>query len=214
VTTTCARRGARGPVAIAPAIGTAALAAMLSAAPAMPAAAEADRPVSYRYADVVEVEPVYRTVRVDTPYRECRDEQVTYYETRRGYNHRYYAHGHHGGGGSALATITGGLIGGLIGHQFGDGGGRQLATLGGAIAGAAIGHDHAARRRYHYREHYSYPRTYTRERCEVHHSYSEEERLDGYRVTYEYDGELYSTFMHRHPGDRIRVHVRVTPAEG
>ncbi|QXO18483.1 MULTISPECIES: outer membrane lipoprotein [Vibrio] len=35
-------------------------------------------------------------------------------------------------------TLLGAVVGGLIGHQFGDGHGRQVATAVGAIAGAGI----------------------------------------------------------------------------
>ncbi|MGF1723291.1 glycine zipper 2TM domain-containing protein [Photobacterium nomapromontoriensis] len=38
-------------------------------------------------------------------------------------------------------TLLGGVIGGLIGHQFGDGTGREVATVIGAVAGAGIAHE-------------------------------------------------------------------------
>ena len=33
----------------------------------------------------------------------------------------------------------------------------------------------------------------------------------GYRVSYEYGGEVYTTRMATHPGETIRVRVHVTP---
>jgi len=40
-----------------------------------------------------------------------------------------------------------------------------------------------------------------------------EERLEGYDVTYRYDGEVYSTRTRNDPGDTIRVSVSVVPVE-
>jgi uncharacterized protein YcfJ len=40
-----------------------------------------------------------------------------------------------------------------------------------------------------------------------------EERTDGYRVTYVYNGRKGVTELPYRPGDRIRVRVDVTPAE-
>ena len=40
-----------------------------------------------------------------------------------------------------------------------------------------------------------------------------EERTDGYRVTYVYNGRRQVTEMPNRPGDRIRVRVDVSPAE-
>lgn len=37
-------------------------------------------------------------------------------------------------------TLLGAVVGGLIGHQFGDGRGKQVATTVGALAGAGIVH--------------------------------------------------------------------------
>ena len=38
-------------------------------------------------------------------------------------------------------TLLGGVIGGLVGNQFGDGSGREVATAVGVIAGAGIAHE-------------------------------------------------------------------------
>jgi uncharacterized protein YcfJ len=39
-----------------------------------------------------------------------------------------------------------------------------------------------------------------------------EQRIDGYRVTYVYQGREYSTRMPYDPGDRVRIRVDVIPA--
>ena len=50
------------------------------------------------------------------------------------------------------------------------------------------------------------------ERCETRSEVREEERIDGYRVTYEYNGRVYTTRTKRDPGDELRVRVAVSPA--
>jgi len=160
----------------------------------------------YAWARVVYVEPLVRHVRVQTPRRQCYDDVE--YQTYRAHD-RYDRYD--GRRGTAAPTIVGGLIGGLVGRQFGSGDGRDGATLVGTLVGSAIANDRAHRRnaqRYDYVETRGYPV----ERCHTSYVTHEEERVDGYRVTYEYDGQEYTTQTHRHPGDRIRVRVAVTPA--
>ena len=57
------------------------------------------------------------------------------------------------------------------------------------------------------------PREYTVERCDTRYSEHWEERVDGYRVTYVYNGHRQVSQMPYKPGDRIRVRVDVSPAE-
>ncbi len=151
----------------------------------------------YVYARVVDVEPVFRQVRIRRPQRECWDEQVVHEPRRR---HRD----------TATATVTGGLIGGAIGRQFGDGKGRDAMTLVGTLIGSAMAHDNADRA--NHRDYYGEPRYRTIERCTTRVSMHEERRVDGYHVTYSYAGREYTTRTARNPGDRIRVRVAVTPA--
>ena len=44
-------------------------------------------------------------------------------------------------------------------------------------------------------------------------NYRTEERLDGYEVTYRYNGQVGTTFTQRDPGPTLRVSVNVVPAE-
>jgi outer membrane lipoprotein SlyB len=44
-----------------------------------------------------------------------------------------------GGGSNTAATITGSVVGGLIGNRVGGGRGRRAATVGGVVAGGAAG---------------------------------------------------------------------------
>ena len=63
-----------------------------------------DRDRYYVDARVVHVEPMYRTVRVEQPRRECWDEDV--YVERPGYR-------------SHTGVILGGIVGGVLGHELG-----------------------------------------------------------------------------------------------
>jgi uncharacterized protein YcfJ len=77
----------------------------------------------------------------------------------------------------------------------------------GAVIGAGVGYDSAARRAStEYREE-------TVRRCNVSYRNDYEERIDGYHVTYAYNGREYTTNMAYDPGERIRVRVDVAPAE-
>jgi uncharacterized protein YcfJ len=154
----------------------------------------------YDYAKVIDVQPLTTRVRVSTPQRECWDE--TRYEQPR-----------YGAGmprSVAGGTLLGAVIGGVLGHQIGSGNANKAATAGGAVIGAAIGHQQAVRRS-------GYtpppPREYTVQRCDTRYHDEWQERVDGYRVTYQYHGRRQVTEMPYRPGDRIRVRVDVSPAE-
>jgi uncharacterized protein YcfJ len=150
----------------------------------------------YDYAPVTRVEPIVRQVRIETPRRECWDE-TRLVETRP----------HISEPAVAGRTLLGGLIGGVIGHQIGSGRGNDAATIAGAVIGSGVGYDIARRR----------VGTSTEERvvqrCATRYEKQTEERIDGYRVTYEYNGREYTTRMPHDPGERIRVRVAVSPAE-
>ncbi|HLS82756.1 MAG TPA: glycine zipper 2TM domain-containing protein [Steroidobacter sp.] len=150
----------------------------------------------YDYARVVHAEPIVRQVRIETPRRECWDD-VRYVESR-----PHISDPSVGG-----RTLLGSVIGGVIGHQFGSGSGRDAATIAGAMIGAGVGYDSAARR---------YPagaREEVVQRCDVRYQHEYEERIEGYHVTYLYNGREMTTRLPYDPGDRIRVRVAVTPAE-
>lgn len=142
-------------------------------------------------APVVHVEPIYRTVRVEQPRRECWDEET--YVERPGYR-------------SHTGTILGGIVGGVLGHQIGGHHGG-LATAAGTVLGASVGRDLSGRRR---SEGGYYD---SRERCEVRHEYTSERRIENYRVTYAYAGREHVTYTDYEPGDRIRVRVAVQPQD-
>ena len=156
---------------------------------------------AYDYARVVDVQPLITRVRVTTPQRACWD------ETR--------VNEHSNGAGVPPNSVAGGailgaLIGGVLGHQIGHGHGRDAATAAGVVVGAAVGGQQAQRRAAYAA---APPRQYTVQRCETRYQETWEERTDGYRVTYVYNGRRQVTELPYNPGERIRVRVDVTPAQ-
>ncbi|MCC7461530.1 MAG: glycine zipper 2TM domain-containing protein [Gammaproteobacteria bacterium] len=164
-----------------------------------------DDGAAYDWAEVVDVDPIYRDITVSVPRREC---YVETYELppRADYGTQRAAAG---------PVILGGLIGAVIGHQFGRGSGRNVGSAAGAVVGAAIGHD-AARRRAAQDERYGYDerRTAEREVCRTRREERLERQIDGYRVTYRYNGRDYRTQLPYEPGERIRVRIAVDPVGG
>jgi uncharacterized protein YcfJ len=137
-------------------------------------------------ARVIHVEPIYREVRISTPSRECYRDHDRYSQTN-----------------SYTSTIAGGLIGGVIGNQFGKGSGNTALTVAGTLLGGSIGHDMGNT---------SHVNRYDRdEYCHVDHRDHYEQQLDGYFVTYRFDGQKYTTRTDRHPGKYIPVTVSVAP---
>ncbi|MDP2369555.1 glycine zipper 2TM domain-containing protein [Rhodoferax sp.] len=107
-------------------------------------------------------------------------------------------------------AIVGGLAGGIIGHQVGKGSGKDAATALGAVVGAIAGDRLENRERAeHYDRHERAPREV--KRCRT--VYDTQTRITGYRVTYEYRGQHYSTFMRENPGHSLALRVSVEPIE-
>lgn len=148
----------------------------------------------YVYADVTDVQPIVRTVQVTTPRETCWDEPV---------QRAVYSPGPRR---SFTSTMVGGIIGGVVGNQFGSGRGQDAMTVAGALLGASIGRDAAYRR--HAYAHTSYV---NERRCEVEEIVHEEQRVDGYRVYYNYEGRNYMTRTRHDPGQKIRLRVQVNP---
>lgn len=169
-------------------------AALCAAALAAPAHARHDEG-RWDYARVVRAEPIVRTVRVREPREECREEPVT--ERR-----VYHTAGHH----DPAGILLGGAIGAVIGHQFGHGSGRDRAAAVGAVIGAA----HAAHHQGHHGRRVVERTTYETT-CRTAYATRWVEEVDGYDVTYKYQGRLYHTRTAHDPGRHIRVRVDVTP---
>lgn len=147
-------------------------------------------------AKVTDVQPIVRIVQVSTPREVCWDEPAR--QGYRGHNRRHQ---------SFVPTVLGGIIGGVVGNQFGGGRGNDAMTVAGVLLGASVGRDAGYRR-----QRYAEPRYVSARRCEIEESVHEEERIEGYRVMYCFQGRDYVTHMNEKPGRTIQVRVRVDPA--
>lgn len=153
------------------------------------------------FADVVDVRPIYSQVAVNEPRRECYDQPVQYRErTRRS-------------GDNTAGAVVGAIIGGVVGNQFGGGTGRAVATGVGAVVGANIG---SRAGDYSYDGYGGYDggrsiRTGYERQCQNYDDVRYERRIDGYDVTYRYQGRTYHTTMPYDPGERIAVDVSIRP---
>ena len=92
-------------------------------------------------------------------------------------------------------------------HSIGDGRGRTAATLGGAVIGAAVGNELSKSDSRRDRR----PRYEQVERCRTAYEERFDERVAGYRVTYEYNGRRQVTQLAYDPGRYLRVAVDVHP---
>lgn len=147
------------------------------------------------YAKVVHVQPVYRTIQINYPEQVCWHEEVSKPVKRRVSNT------------SPETMLIGGIVGGVIGHELGGKHNRGFTTVAGALIGTAIASE--ANAQYYQTGEY---RIQHRQHCRVENRIRTEQQLKGYRVTYRYKGDLYTTRMKHHPGKRIPVNVEVTPA--
>ncbi len=148
------------------------------------------------YARVLDVTPLVERVRYSEPVEQC-------FEVARP-ERRVDRNG---------STVLGGVIGAVVGSQFGAGDGRRAATVAGALLGGAIGRDTAGRTeaRRHRDDPYYGERVRYEERCTVRDEARFEERVRSYRVTYRYLGRNYVTELPYDPGRRLRVAVDARP---
>lgn len=97
---------------------------------------------------------------------------------------------------SATGAIVGGVAGALLGSQIGGGTGNKAATAAGGIIGAVVG-DRVANP--------DQPRTEQVERCRE--LQTSREVVNGYNVTYRYNGRDVTITLPYQPGSTIRVGV-------
>ncbi|HKY92278.1 MAG TPA: glycine zipper 2TM domain-containing protein, partial [Nevskiaceae bacterium] len=153
------------------------------------------------YAEVVSAQPIYRSVRVEEPRRECWDEQVRYEEPH-----------HHSGNNAAVGTVIGAVVGGVLGRQIATGGANNAGTAIGAVVGAGVGNSVGRQSDERHAYEGGYERVGYEERCRTYSTTRLEQRVDGYDVAYRYGGRVYHTTMPYDPGSRIPVDVNVRPA--
>ena len=134
------------------------------------------------YAQVLDVEPVTKTVR--TPRQVCHDETVTHQAPVKDPKR-------------VTGAVVGAVVGGVLGNQIGDGRGQTAATVAGAAAGGYAGSKIQKKTQ----EANTYQASETR--CST--VYDTTEKADGYEVTYRLGDDTGSVHMDRHPGERIPV---------
>ena len=139
-------------------------------------------------ARVRSVEPQYQNVTI--PRNECTTQLVSDPPRQVSADRNY-------GG-----AVIGGVAGGVLGHQVGKGHGKDAATIVGAVVGAI--RDQAAPQ---------YVQSAPREVQQCRTVNEVQQQLTGYRVNYEYHGQLFSTITRDNPGHSLPVRVSVVPAE-
>ncbi|HHB13058.1 MAG TPA: glycine zipper 2TM domain-containing protein [Chromatiales bacterium] len=153
-------------------------------------------------ARVVSVRPIYETVEVAVPRRECWTGRVV---------ERYSSVPDYGGD-TLFPTLIGGALGGYLGNKLGDGRSEAVTTAMGTAIGLAVGQQVGRKHRRHH--HYSEPvRVHRERRCRTVEHYETERRLTGYRVKYRYKGRLFETITDHRPGKWISVEVDVDPLD-
>lgn len=168
---------------------------------------------AYDEAEVLQVSPVYETVRYSSPREECRQERVAVYDD---YSYRRDRRRSHSAAPGLVGAIIGGAIGNGVGHNKTN---KRVGLALGALLGGVIGNDIAKQKSRRRDSDYSdykdnnETRYRTEEVCRVIEDWQSEQRVSGYDVTYGYAGETYTTRTDTHPGDTIRVNVRVTPVD-
>ncbi|MGL4230139.1 MAG: glycine zipper 2TM domain-containing protein [Casimicrobium sp.] len=170
-------------------------------------------------AQVVSAQPIYE--RVNTPRQNCWNETVSYdRRTPSAYQPaQYNAPAPSSERTVGAGTILGAVIGGVVGHQFGNSSrGRDHGTVAGAVVGGIVGNsiENSQPRTYSANNYdpqparvdYA-PETRSVQRCETVNESREE--ISGYNVTYRYNGRDYTTRMPYDPGQTINVRVNLAP---
>jgi hypothetical protein len=94
-------------------------------------------------------------------------------------------------------AVVGGVLGGLAGNAIGAGAGRALATGIGAVAGALVGNQVEASN--------TPPVPVTTTSCAY--TRTQQTRIIGYDVVYDYNGQRRTARVASDPGDRIALDV-------
>jgi uncharacterized protein YcfJ len=138
-------------------------------------------------AEVLSVDEVLKTQIYQTPYEECRSEEVPVYSQQP--NDSY------------TDEIFGGILGGVIGNQLGGGRGNKVATVAGTLLGASIASDNSrssGTRIVSYRQ---------VQRCETKYKQERKESIDYYLVTAKYNNKEFTFKTDTQPGSTVKVTV-------
>jgi uncharacterized protein YcfJ len=138
-------------------------------------------------AEVLSINKVLKTQIYQTPYEDCRSEEVPVYSQN--------------DNSSYTDEIFGGILGGVIGNQLGGGRGNKAATVAGTLLGASIASDNSrssGTRIVGYRQ---------VQRCETKYKQESRESIDYYLVTAKYNSKEFTFKTDTQPGDTVKVTV-------
>lgn len=99
--------------------------------------------------------------------------------------------------------VLGIIVGAVIGNQLFQGGDGSRTA--GTILGSAVGHTLTDDRRHIVTEYHTEIHYVEKRSCERESQFVTRPVLDGYNVTYEYQGTIRQIFMKRHPGANVRI---------
>tara|TARA_R110002074_G_scaffold41402_1_gene109746 strand:+ start:471 stop:989 length:519 start_codon:yes stop_codon:yes gene_type:complete len=134
---------------------------------------------------VINYNPIKTTSEIRTPVQNC-TEQLVQVDSK----------------GNIIGTLIGAAIGGFVGSQIGGGTGNLAATAIGTLGGAAMGSNGLSN---------DWPlkkktQNYKKETvCTTSYNIQHETKIVGYMVTYNFEGQSYSTRMQTQPGKSIRL---------
>ena len=148
---------------------------------------------SYESVAVISAQPVYQLTRIETPQERCVEEHVVIERRNQQAS----------GTPIIVSTIIGGALGNAVGNNKSS---RRVGAVLGAVLGNSVGRDIA--RQSQSSDTREYP---TVERCETVFVSHEEERLLGYDVIYQFNGQQYSVRTEQDPGSQMKVRVEVQP---
>ncbi len=152
------------------------------------------QPVQYSGQSVSATVPVlsivesYREVVKNVPTEECREVAVR----------------KSGSTSSNTPELLGAIVGGSLANELDD---SKTSKLAGALLGASIGSD--IEKNYQKNK----GATTRQLRCETVYQETPVREFNGYNVSYEYAGEVYTAKMQSRPGSRLDVEVRVVPVD-
>ena len=148
---------------------------------------------SYESVAVISAQPVYQLTRIETPQERCVEERVVIERRNQQAS----------GTPIIVSTIIGGVLGNAVGNNKSS---RRVGAVLGAVLGNSVGRDIARQSQSSDTREYQ-----TVERCETVFVSHEEERLLGYDVIYQFNGQQYSVRTEQDPGSQMKVRVEVQP---
>ena len=148
---------------------------------------------SYELVAVISAQPVYQLTRIETPQERCVEERVVIERRNQQAS----------GTPIIVSTIIGGALGNAVGNNKSS---RRVGAVLGAVLGNSVGRDIARQSQSSDTREYQ-----TVERCETVFVSHEEERLLGYDVIYQFNGQQYSVRTEQDPGSQMKVRVEVQP---